>query len=77
MIDTKQRAKQILEEYANCYSEVDVKQLAEAIQEIKAEAYKEFAERLKKLQYLSIVNTVVSVNDIDNLLKELVGENNG
>ena len=42
----------------------------------KTEAYKEFAERLKKQQYLSIVNMVVSTKDIDNLLKELVGEDN-
>ena len=44
MIDTKQRAKYILEEYANCYSQVDLEQLAKYLDEIKAEAYKEFAE---------------------------------
>jgi hypothetical protein len=46
--------------------------------EIKAEAYKEFAERLEakaddKLPYDNSVDVV----DIDNLLKEMVGENDG
>ena len=45
-----------------------------AIKHYKAEAYKEFAERLKEEQYLSIVAMVVSVEAIDNLLKELAGE---
>ena len=44
------------------------------VQALKAEAYKEFVERLKKLQYLSIVDMVVSTKEIDNLLKELVGD---
>ena len=43
---------------------------------VKQEAYKEFADRLKKLQYLSIVDMVVSTKEIDNLLKEMVGEDN-
>ena len=43
--------------------------------EIKAEAYKEFAERLKKESYERIdLTAYVEVSDIDNLLKELVGE---
>ena len=52
--------------------------------EIKAEAYKEFAERLKeKATDIGVCDahgnnyggaTVVLTNDIDNLLKELVGD---
>lgn len=51
--------------------------------EAKAEAYKEFAERLKLHSYImsdesqtGIINmySVVTVNQIDNLLKEMVGE---
>ena len=48
----------------------------EAIEEAKAEAYKEFAEKLKKestCPYADIDLRAVSVGDIDNLLKELVG----
>lgn len=46
---------------------------------IKAEAYKEFAEKLKEKSFKTIRNygltkDVVEVCDIDNLLKEMVGE---
>lgn len=107
MIDTKQRAKQILEEYANCYSEVNVKQLAECLNQIKAEAYKECIEKVKEeisealksnykaraereqkipihtenefLSYCSgKIDCLRGLDDFcDNLLKEMVGENNG
>lgn len=47
------------------------------IAEIKAEAYTEFAERLKeKTMQKSDWNEYVEVEDIDNLVKEMVGENN-
>ena len=46
---------------------------------IKAEAYKEFAEKLKEKSFKTIRNygltkDVVEVCDIDNLLKEMVSE---
>lgn len=53
---------------------------------VKAEAYKEFAERLKLHSYIisnesqtGIINrySVITVNQIDNLLKEMVGGMNG
>ena len=49
--------------------------------EAKAEAYKEFAERLKEKSFKTIRNygltkDVVEVCDIDNLLKEMVGDDN-
>ena len=45
--------------------------------EIKSEAYKEFAEKLKE-KYCDIVlyRKIVTVNTIENLLKEMVGEEN-
>ena len=48
---------------------------------IKSEAIKEFAERLKEKSFQSfgnygITRDVVEVCDIDNLVKEMVGENN-
>ena len=44
---------------------------------IKAEAYKEFAERLKENSIATFSwKGVVMVEEIDNLLKELVGEDN-
>lgn len=75
MIDNKQKAKYILEEYANCYSEVDVKQLAECLNEIKAETYKEFAERLdKEFSSVGICNYGWVRHKTRKVLKELVGE---
>lgn len=46
--------------------------------ELKAEAYKEFADELKCRTHEISYNTmqVVNKDDINNLLKELVGENN-
>lgn len=49
------------------------------VKQIKSEAYKEFTERLKKKSFKTIRNygltkDVVEVCDIDNLLKEMVGE---
>ena len=44
----------------------------------KAEAYKEFAERLKETAYHNDAGDYIIFDvDIDNLLKELVGEDNG
>ena len=78
MIDTEQMAKYIFEEYANCYSEVDIKKLAKHLEEIKAEAVKEFAEKLKH----SFFDNGYESPDIDfdyfvdNLVKEMVGDSN-
>ena len=47
---------------------------------VRAEAIKEFAERLKEKEYHPIRTPagfkVVPTNDIDNLVKEMVGDNN-
>ena len=46
-------------------------------EELKAEAYKEFAERLKECAFtVNQFEEVLYKEDIDNLLKELVGEDN-
>ena len=44
---------------------------------IKAEAYKEFAERLKEKFVIADCIVTIDNNDIDNLVKEIIGENNG
>lgn len=49
------------------------------IQYTKAEAIKDFAERLKKKAihpYLELSVQAVFLEDIDNLVKEMVGDNN-
>lgn len=55
-------------------------ELFKEIQTAKVEARKEFTERLKKeafkINYCGSSYNVVDTDDIDNLLKELVGENN-
>lgn len=50
--------------------------LSKEILETKAEAYKEFAERLKSYLLLNKKGemSVISFENIDNLLKEMVGE---
>lgn len=45
--------------------------------EIRAEAIKEFAEKLKKRFYLSAGRCVVDVYHIDNLVKEMTSETEG
>ena len=55
MIDTKQMAKHMLEEYSICYGEVDIEELAKYFDGIKAEAIKEFAERYAE-NFISLFN---------------------
>ena len=77
MIDTKQKAKEILEEYANCYSQVDLERLVKNLDDIKAEAIKEFDRKIKAHAYYIDYpkeHRVVDEDDIDNLVKEMVGE---
>ena len=86
MIDNKQKAKYILEEYANCYSQVDLEELAKYLDKIKAEAYKEFGENLEKafsktecqMPNSEVIKQTVQIcrNTIRLVLKELVGEDN-
>lgn len=44
------------------------------VEQIKSEAYKEFAEKLKKRFYLCAGRCVVDVYHIDSLVKEMVGD---
>ena len=51
--------------------------ISELVKQTKSEAYKEFAERLKeKYKPYVILLSRVAENEINNLLKELVGEDN-
>ena len=66
----KEQIKELKEKYA-----VDHEQMKSEYYYIKAEAYKEFAERLKEKQCdIVLYGEIVTVNTIDNLLKEMVGE---
>lgn len=49
--------------------------LTKKTQEIKAEAYKEFAERIKANAYYNMAgDNIVFSHDVDDILKEMVGE---
>ena len=55
--------------------------ISELVKQTKSEAYKQFAERLEEKSFQSfgnygITRDVVEVCDIDNLVKEMVGEDN-
>ena len=68
-----ERLDRTVKEYAYLYD----KHMNTPFNHIKAEAYKEFAERLKEESYERIdLTAYVEVSDINNLLKELVGEDN-
>lgn len=46
----------------------------DAVKTAKAEAYKEFAEKLKQHKRVLLWNSAVLVEDIDNVLEEMAGE---
>lgn len=48
MNDMKKKAEDILEDYSNSYSQVDLETLAKFLDQIKSEAIKKFAERVKQ-----------------------------
>ena len=74
MSNTKSISEEILEEYANYYSQVDLERLTAKLDQLRAEAIKEFAERVKDLIYEADDINPVSETQIDNLVKEMVGE---
>lgn len=74
---TSKKAEYILNEYANCYSQKDLENLTEYLDEIKAEAVKEFVGEFER----SLINMPQKdinysnlVEHIDNLAKEKVGD---
>ena len=76
--DKLQSAKADIEKLKDKYSAI-YQPIGNAIAEAKAEAYKEFAERLKKHSYFDHKDQrkVVAEVIIDHYLKKLVGEDNG
>jgi hypothetical protein len=67
MVDMKKKATEILEDYSNSYSQVDLETLTKFLEQINAEAVKEFAE-------IILVNYPEVDDFLDNLLKETVGD---
>ena len=62
------------ERYLERIDEIDA--LKEELKTAKSEAYNEFAERLKEKFVIADCIVTIDNNDIDNLAKEMVGENN-
>ena len=70
MVDMKKKATDILEDYSNSYSQVDLETLTKFLEQIKSEAIKEFA-------YFVIDksrNGVIYASDIPDLVKEMTEE---
>lgn len=79
VLDLINRQKEQIEELKERFTLDFEKMESEYDCKIKVEAYKEFAEKLKEKSFQSfgnygITRDVVEVCDIDNLLKEMVGE---
>lgn len=71
MGDMKKKAIDILEDYSNSYSQVDLETLTKFLEQIKSEAIKEFAERLKDMPSVMNCEYEWLHNDIDNLVAEM------
>ena len=61
---------------SNGKSEMQRRFMQSAINEIKSEAIKEFAERLKEESFTICHHKMVLLSDIDNLVKEMAGDTN-
>lgn len=88
MVDMKKKATDILEDYSNSYSQVDLETLTKFLEQIKAEAIKEFAEKFKKTiedirynaidtPYTRACNAAADwcIEIANSLKKEMVGDN--
>lgn len=76
MVDMKKKATDILEDYSNSYSQVDLETLTKFLEQIKAEAIKGFADRLKtyakELQIGDNISwLILGVGRVDQLVKEM------
>ena len=69
LVDTQKADNERLKEQFH-YLDIECERLEKENETVKAEAYKEFAERLKNEMH----DRFLWQEDIDNLLKELVGE---
>ena len=78
MVDIKKKAEDILEDYSNYYSRVDLETLVKFLDQIKTEAYREFVDKYKNevtTRYEDIAYKDLYFGVIDTTLKELTGKN--
>lgn len=77
MIDMKKKATDILEDYSNSYSRVDLEAPTKSLEQIKAEAIKEFTERFEsKLNCIPQHHFTLAqvLFDLDKTKKEMAGD---
>lgn len=74
MIDMKKKAEDILEDYSNSYSQVDLETLAKFLCQIEAEAIKEYKERVEQELIAKGLYPVVVKNVLEETEKEMVGD---
>ena len=75
MVDMKKKATDILEDYSNSYSQVDLEILTKFLEQIKSEAIKEFAERLKsRLANLSVQTKTHGRKTTPNYVDEIANQ---
>ena len=75
MVDMKKKATDILEDYSNSYSQVDLETLTKFLEQIKSEAIKEFAERLKsRLANLSVQTKTHGRKTTPNYVDEIANQ---
>ena len=78
MADIKKKAEDILEDYSNSYSQVDLETLAKFLDQIKTEAYRELVDKYKNevtKRYEDIAYKDLYFGVIDTTLKELTEKN--
>jgi hypothetical protein len=74
MVDMKKKATDILEDYSNSYSQVDLETLTKFLEQIISEAIKEFMAKAKFFGYYIDYpkeHRVIDEEDLDNLVKEM------
>ena len=80
VLDLIDRQKTTIKNLRNVISNQQVEVSAKIEKQIKDEAYKEFAERLNEkaqiADYFNSYSMVVGTHFIDDLLKEMIGEDN-
>ena len=72
MVDMKKKATDILEDYSNSYSQVDLEILTKFLEQIKSEAIKDF----EHLVIDRSRNGVIYASDIPDLVKEMTEQAN-
>lgn len=74
MVDMKKKATDILEDYSNSYSQVDLETLTKFLEQIKSEAIKEYKEKVKAILMDKGIYPVVVKNALNETEKEMVGD---